>query len=247
VEVERSAANTPVTEKRPAAVQPPKPAIEQVPPPTEPPPLLQEETETAAPVPVPMPVKPETVVVEDSVEESEIVASVVTREAAPPMEISAAAPPANSEDTVGAGEALSDNDRIAHSGAAAGEGRSSPDGVYDGRDPLPASGPSETVGAGGDSIGETPVPQRDFSFIREKVQRNTRYPRLARQMGLEGKVKVSFTVCHDGQVIDIKVMKSSGVSMLDKCAVDAVKKTSPFPSRQLEARVIIPIVYRLNE
>lgn len=245
VAVERPAANTPVAEKPPPSVPPPKPVIERVPPPSEPPPLLQEETETAAPVP--MPVNPEVVVVENSVEEPEIVESAVTKEVAPPMEIHDATPPSNSEDTLGAAEVLSDNDRIAPSGAAAGEGRSSPAGGYDGRDSLSAEGPSETVGAGGDSSGGITAPGRDFSFIREKVQRNTRYPRLARQMGLEGQVKVAFTVCHDGKVMDIKVMESSGVSMLDKCAIEAVKKTSPFPSQQLEAKVIIPIVYRLKK
>ncbi len=66
-------------------------------------------------------------------------------------------------------------------------------------------------------------------------------------MGWEGQVKLSFTVCNDGRVQDIVVMESSGVAMLDKCAVDAVKKTSPFPPQQLEAKVIIPINYKLYD
>jgi protein TonB len=242
-EAERPAANTPVAEKGPAEVKPPPPVQEIVSPPREPAPLLQKETATAAPVPLPVEQVKETV--DDLLKDPRIVEPAVTAGAAPPVSISDADPPSSSEDKAGASETLSDNDRIAHLGSASGEGVSSPAGSHGGH-PLLTEGTSEAAGAGGDSSGGTHAPERDFSYIREKVQRNTRYPRIARQMGLEGMVKVSFTVCDDGQVTDVEVMESSGVSMLDKCAVDAVRKTSPFPSRRLEAKVIIPIVYRLK-
>jgi TonB family protein len=245
VEAERPAANTTVAENPPAVAKPPLLVKKPVLPPSEPVPLLQEETKTAAPVPTP--VEPGEEVVEDLSEEREIVTPAVTTVAASPVNISDATPLSSSEHVADAAEMPPDNHRMAHSGAASGEGRSSPADSGNGGDSLSADGPSGATGAGGDSTGGTPASQRDFSFIREKIQRNTRYPRLARQMGLEGQVKVSFTVCHDGKIMDLKVMESSGVSILDKCAIEAVKKTSPFPSQQLEAKVIIPIVYRLNE
>jgi hypothetical protein len=49
-----------------------------------------------------------------------------------------------------------------------------------------------------------------------------------------------------GSAKDIKVMRSSGVDVLDKSAIEAVENASPFPKPPIEAQIIIPIVYRLD-
>lgn len=84
-----------------------------------------------------------------------------------------------------------------------------------------------------------------FSYIRNMIQRNLTYPKLAREMGWEGRVTVSFIVCESGYVEDIKVVSSSGFETLDKNAVEAVRRTSPFPRPPIRAELIIPITYRL--
>ena len=69
---------------------------------------------------------------------------------------------------------------------------------------------------------------------------------MARKRGLEGKVVVSFIVCADGETQDITITESSGFELLDRSAVEAVRKASPFPKPPVKAALIIPVVYKLN-
>lgn len=85
-----------------------------------------------------------------------------------------------------------------------------------------------------------------FSYIRDIITRNISYPYMARKMGWSGRVTVSFIVSESGAVIDIKILESSGFDLLDRNAVETVKKVSPFPKPPVRAEVIIPIVYKLN-
>jgi protein TonB len=85
-----------------------------------------------------------------------------------------------------------------------------------------------------------------FAYIRDIVQRKLRYPKIARRMGWEGKVIISFIVCLDGHARDITVKKGSGIELLDRNAVTAVQMASPFPRPPAEAQLIIPIRYALN-
>ena len=88
--------------------------------------------------------------------------------------------------------------------------------------------------------------KENFSYIKDMIQKRITYPRLARRMGWEGKVKVSFIITSNGHAKDIKVTGSSGREVLDRSAREAVKDASPFPKPPIEAQIIIPIVYRLN-
>ena len=88
--------------------------------------------------------------------------------------------------------------------------------------------------------------KKNFSYIRDLIQKKIVYPRIARQMGWEGKVKVVFTISSDGRVKDIKIAQTSGIEILDRNALTTVKKASPFPKPPAEAQLIIPIVYRLD-
>jgi len=86
----------------------------------------------------------------------------------------------------------------------------------------------------------------NFSYIRDIIQKNTSYPHMARKRGWEGKVVVSFIVCIDGSAKDMAIKKSSGIDVLDRSALEAIKKASPFPKPPAEAVLIIPVVYKLN-
>jgi protein TonB len=85
-----------------------------------------------------------------------------------------------------------------------------------------------------------------FSYIRDRIQRNLTYPKIAREMGWEGKVTVSFIVSESGYVDNIKIIETSGVNILDKNAVETIKRVSPFPRPPVKAELIMPIVYRLE-
>lgn len=86
----------------------------------------------------------------------------------------------------------------------------------------------------------------NFTHIRDIIQKNIAYPHIARKRGLEGKVVVSFIVCADGEAQDITITESSGFEILDRSAVEAVRKASPFPKPPVKAALIIPVVYKLN-
>lgn len=109
--------------------------------------------------------------------------------------------------------------------------------------------PDGETGAGEE--GASSSPEKDyikmhFSYIKEIVQANVSYPVMARRMGWEGKVLVSFTVCVDGRVEDVQVVKSCGFKILDKSAMETIEKCAPFPAPPLRAELTLPITYQLD-
>ncbi len=86
----------------------------------------------------------------------------------------------------------------------------------------------------------------NFSYIKDLINRHITYPNTARQMGWQGMVKISFFISSDGHAKSIKILESSGIGVLDKNAVEAVKSASPFPKPPVEAKIIIPVFYQLH-
>lgn len=85
-----------------------------------------------------------------------------------------------------------------------------------------------------------------FSYIRDRILKNLTYPKIAREMGWQGKVTISFVVCENGQAQDIIIKEGSGFGVLDKNAVETIKRASPFPSPPVKAELIMPVVYRIE-
>ncbi len=112
--------------------------------------------------------------------------------------------------------------------------------------PAPAAGGNMKLGKRQNETAIARYTKANFNNIRAGVQRLMSYPRLARRMGWEGKVVVSFIVYDDGTVSNIQIVKSSGVPALDKNAVATIKKAAPFPKPPIPARLIVPMVYRLG-
>ena len=88
---------------------------------------------------------------------------------------------------------------------------------------------------------------RDFAYIKEMLQRNLKYPAVARRKGWEGRVVVEFVICFNGSVRDVRVVETSGKVLLDRSAADVVRSTGPFAVHSKETRVVIPIVYSLSQ
>ena len=88
--------------------------------------------------------------------------------------------------------------------------------------------------------------RENFAYIRDLIQRKVIYPKLAIQMGWEGKATVSFIVKSDGRAKNIKIKNSSGIEILDRSSIEAVEKASPFPRPPAEAQIIIPISYKFR-
>ena len=58
--------------------------------------------------------------------------------------------------------------------------------------------------------------------MMEFLGKNTKYPEMARENGIQGRVYVQFVVYKDGSIKDVKVMKGRHAT-LDKEAVRVVK------------------------
>jgi len=85
--------------------------------------------------------------------------------------------------------------------------------------------------------------------VRKKIQGSLRYPSLAKKMGMEGEAIVAFFIHANGMVdaSSIKIAKSSGKTVLDRNAIDAVIEALPFdlpPYKDMEIKV--PVVFKLT-
>jgi protein TonB len=92
------------------------------------------------------------------------------------------------------------------------------------------------------------------SFLRERlsvisniVQRHINYPPIARRMGWEGRVLIGFILEPNGDIRDLKVLKSCGYEVLDKEALDAIRRSyKDFPKPPVSVMVKLPINFRLE-
>lgn len=107
------------------------------------------------------------------------------------------------------------------------------------------------AGSAGSGLGKTLTAeerwrQEHFNFIKDEIRKNMTYPRVARQNGWQGRVLVSFVICQDGRVEDIRLEKSSGFALLDRNALSIIKQIAPFPKPPVRATLIVPIEYTLG-
>jgi len=68
------------------------------------------------------------------------------------------------------------------------------------------------------------------SYIRkvgEKIEGVWKYPEKAKKEGLQGRGIISFTLNRQGELIDVKILKSAG-PILDEAIMDAVKKAAKY-------------------
>jgi len=121
---------------------------------------------------------------------------------------------------------------------------------------VPASGARPPGGGGGSasstSFSGTERPEMryvkaHFAGIRNAIISRLSYPRLARRMGWEGTVKVSFVVNEDGGVNNVRVLMTSGFDLLDNNAIETIKRCAPYPRPPCRAEMVMPITYRLDE
>lgn len=113
--------------------------------------------------------------------------------------------------------------------------------------------------AGLSSVLLTGVEEEKTSFvspaylaaIRKRIEHFQRYPRYARENGIEGTTVLQFTIRRDGYLEEVRVLESSGFKMLDEAALTAIRDAAPFaPFPQSQSgttlRLQLPIVFRLT-
>lgn len=161
-------------------------------------------------------------------------ANAVTGAAAPPMPKSSTrpretvTPTAESEDA-----AALHADRDANQPAPAEQARAS-------------AGPASDADAGSGEAAAAQYVRSHFTSIRDRILKNLAYPQIARKMGWAGKVTVSFLIRVNGGVEKVMIVDGSGFTVLDRNAVDTIRRTAPYPKPPATAELVMPIVYRLE-
>lgn len=101
-------------------------------------------------------------------------------------------------------------------------------------------------GTGGVEAATAEYNRAHFEYLRREIHQRLIYPEVAREMGWEGRVLLTFVVAEDGSVREIAVTESSGIALLDKSAVTTVHRAAPLPRPPCDVRVVMPIAYVLQ-
>jgi protein TonB len=112
--------------------------------------------------------------------------------------------------------------------------------------PYPSESSKLTDESGRVALEESFLRER-LSVISNIVQRHINYPPIARRMGWEGRVLIGFVLEPNGDIRDLKVLKSCGYEVLDKEALDAIRRSyKDFPKPPVSVVVKLPIAFRLE-
>ena len=86
-----------------------------------------------------------------------------------------------------------------------------------------------------------------FKYLSE----NVKYPVIAQENGIQGKVFCQFTVNKDGSIVDVEVVRSAGDPSLDKEAVRVIKSMPKWnPGKQsnkpVRVKYTVPVNFKLQ-
>lgn len=105
------------------------------------------------------------------------------------------------------------------------------DGGVAGGARAPVAGTVASIaGAGGRQLtaGGRDVVSDYRNRVREQLIRNKFYPTMAQRFHLEGVVTFRFTLSREGEVSNLRIVKSSGHALLDSAALRTVERAAPF-------------------
>ena len=86
-----------------------------------------------------------------------------------------------------------------------------------------------------------------FKYLSE----NVKYPAIAQENGIQGRVICQFVVNKDGKIVDVEVVRSGGDPSLDKEAIRVIKSMPPWkPGQQrgkpVRVKYTVPVNFRLQ-
>ncbi len=67
-----------------------------------------------------------------------------------------------------------------------------------------------------------------FARIKHQIERVWVYPDQAARKGISGKLSLKFRISRDGNLLEVRLVDSSGSNLLDDAAINAVKGASPY-------------------
>ncbi len=96
------------------------------------------------------------------------------------------------------------------------------------------------VSSGGSAL----IAPEQWQLIQAAIEKAKNYPRLARQRGIEGVVRLRFRLNPSGSVEKVEIIKSSGHTILDSASVNTVYRAVPMP--YVGGWVEVPLEYVLK-
>ncbi|MGL1887522.1 MAG: energy transducer TonB [Reichenbachiella sp.] len=116
--------------------------------------------------------------------------------------------------------------------------------VFD--EPLPVEEPDVYIGI----VEVMPEPHGGIGSFYKFLNKEMRYPRIARSHDVTGKVFVQFVVGKEGQITDVEVIKGIGFGCDEEAKRVVMKAPSWKPGKQrgrpVKVRMIVPISFKLN-
>jgi periplasmic protein TonB len=104
-----------------------------------------------------------------------------------------------------------------------------------------------TASAVAEPTGPATAPRFDAAYLNNP---KPEYPRLAKRMGEQGRVMLRAHVTPEGMADEVRVHSSSGSSLLDESALQAVRKWKFVPARRGTAAIAdwvnVPIDFKLD-
>jgi protein TonB len=88
------------------------------------------------------------------------------------------------------------------------------------------------------------VSSEQWAVIVSSIERVKNYPRLARERGIEGVVRLRFRIKPQGSVERVEIVTSSGSDILDTASVSTLYRAGPMP--YVNGWVEVPIAYVLR-
>ncbi len=92
--------------------------------------------------------------------------------------------------------------------------------------------------------GSALIAPEQWQLIQTAIERVKNYPRLARQRGIEGVVRLRFKLNPSGSVERVEIIRSSGHTILDTDSVNTVYRAAPMP--YVGGWVEVPLEYVLK-
>jgi len=84
-------------------------------------------------------------------------------------------------------------------------------------------------------------------YLNQQARERDLYPPIAKRLKIEGQVIVRVTINEDGTIDEnsIKIVESSGYNVLDRGAIEILKKLQPYKKPPKRITVEIPIVFQI--
>ncbi|MGJ8734905.1 MAG: energy transducer TonB [Cellulophaga sp.] len=85
--------------------------------------------------------------------------------------------------------------------------------------------------------------------IQDHIRKNFRYPELAQENGIQGKVTVQFTIDEEGNIDNLSILKGVHISLDTECfsIMNSLKKLEPYEKDGEKVMVYytMPITFRM--